>query len=122
MELNCVEQDVAGRIKAHYQDRRRMIIGRVANLTAPHAGRVNCQYRDKCWSRLPVRRVFQHAVVDAARRGADRQPDAAAVLDRDEAALRPRRPEGTGVEVLDAETNMTREYKARIRLRVRVHV
>src|SRR3981189_253874 len=36
MELNCVEQEVAGRIKAHYAGQRRMIIGRVANLTAPH--------------------------------------------------------------------------------------
>jgi hypothetical protein len=25
-----------------------MIIGRVANLTVPHNGRNNCQYRNKC--------------------------------------------------------------------------
>ena len=34
MELNCVEKDVAARIKKHYNDARRLIIGRVANITA----------------------------------------------------------------------------------------
>ena len=48
MELNVAEKGVAARIKQHYSDSRRMIIGRVANLTEPHGGRVNCQYRNKC--------------------------------------------------------------------------
>jgi choline dehydrogenase-like flavoprotein len=48
MELNIAEKTVAARIKEHYSDSRRMIIGRVANLTEPHNGRVNCQYRNKC--------------------------------------------------------------------------
>ena len=39
MELNCVEKDVAARIKKHFNDSRRMIIGRVANLTQPLASR-----------------------------------------------------------------------------------
>ncbi len=67
MELNCVEKDVASRIKTHFADRRRLIIGRVANLTEPHNDRINCQYRDKCWMGCPFGGVLQHAVVDAPR-------------------------------------------------------
>src|SRR5215213_3409477 len=35
MELNCVEKDVAARIKQHYNNQRTMIIGRTANITQP---------------------------------------------------------------------------------------
>ena len=34
MEMNCVEKDVAARIKEHYKAQRPLIIGRVANITA----------------------------------------------------------------------------------------
>ena len=33
MDLNCVEKDVAGRLKDFYKNQRHMVIGRVANLT-----------------------------------------------------------------------------------------
>jgi hypothetical protein len=36
MELNCVEKDVAARIKKHYGGQRHLIIGRTANITVPH--------------------------------------------------------------------------------------
>src|SRR5213596_3870819 len=39
MDLNCVEKDVAARIKEHYTDQRHMFIGRVANLTQAIPGR-----------------------------------------------------------------------------------
>src|ERR671921_3021852 len=35
MDLNCVEKDVAARIKQHYNGQRAMIIGRTANITQP---------------------------------------------------------------------------------------
>src|SRR3954465_8962802 len=46
MELNCVEKDVAARIKQHYNNKRTMIIGRTANITEakPEQGRSACQY------------------------------------------------------------------------------
>jgi len=46
MEMTCVEKDVAERIKTHYKGQRRMIIGRVANLTQALPGRTNCQFRN----------------------------------------------------------------------------
>ena len=44
MEMNCVEKDVAARIKQHYNNKRSMIIGRTANITEALPGRTNCQY------------------------------------------------------------------------------
>src|SRR5215510_4554737 len=49
MELNCVEKDVASRIKDFYKDQRHLIIGRVAHITAPHPDRQQCQFRNRCW-------------------------------------------------------------------------
>src|SRR5690606_11883862 len=58
MELNCVEKDVAERVKQHYNGKRIFTIGRVANLTVPHKGRSACQYRNKCWLGCPFGAYF----------------------------------------------------------------
>ena len=58
MDLNCVEKDVATRIKAHYKDQRHLFIGRVANLTAPIEGRTQCQFRNRCWEGCPFGGYF----------------------------------------------------------------
>ena len=114
MDLNCVEQEVASRIKAHYAGQRRMIIGRVANLTAAHEGRVNCQYRDKCWLGCPFGAYFstQSSTLPAAVKTGNLTLRPFSIVtkllyDRDA-------QKATGVEVLDAETNQTREFKARL--------
>ncbi len=114
MELNCVEQEVAGRIKARYAGQRRLIIGRVANLTAPHHGRVNCQYRDKCWLGCPFGAYFstQSSTLPAAVQTGNLTLRPFSIVtkllyDRDA-------NKATGVEVLDAETKQTREFKARV--------
>jgi choline dehydrogenase-like flavoprotein len=114
MELNCVEQAVASRIKAHYADQRRLIIGRVANLTEPHGGRVNCQYRDKCYLGCPFGAYFstQSATLPAAVATGNLTLRPFSIVtkllyDRDA-------KKATGVEVLDAETKLTYEFKSRI--------
>jgi len=114
MELNCVEQDVARRIKARFAGQRRLIIGRVANLTAPHKGRVNCQYRDKCWLGCPFGAYFstQSATLPAAVQTGNLTLRPFSIVtkllyDRDAR-------KATGVEVLDAETSQTRTFKSRI--------
>ncbi len=58
MELNCVEKDVAARLKEHYKGTRHLFIGRVANITQPLPGRTNCQYRNKCWLGCPFGGYF----------------------------------------------------------------
>ena len=114
MELNCVEKDVAARIKSEYKDQRQMIIGRVAHVTGPLPGRSNCQYRNKCDLGCPFGGYFstQSSTLPAA-------------VATGKLTLRPYSivtrilydkdtKKATGVEVLDAQTNQTIEYKAKV--------
>ncbi|MBN9298587.1 MAG: GMC family oxidoreductase [Filimonas sp.] len=114
MDLNCVEKDVAARIKEHFKDSRRLIIGRVANITQPHNNRTNCQYRNKCWLGCPFGAYFstQSATLPAAMKTNNLTLRPFSIVtkvlyDKDS-------KKATGVEVLDAETNKTYEYKAKI--------
>jgi choline dehydrogenase-like flavoprotein len=58
MELNCVEKDVAARLKEHYKGNRHLFIGRVANITQELPGRTKCQFRNKCWLGCPFGGYF----------------------------------------------------------------
>jgi choline dehydrogenase-like flavoprotein len=114
MELNCVEQDVAARIKKHYNDSRRMIIGRIANLTQPHQERINCQFRNKCWLGCPFGAYFstQSSTLPAAVATGNLTLRPFSIVtrvlyDKDRARAR-------GVEIVDAETNQTYEFEAKI--------
>jgi choline dehydrogenase-like flavoprotein len=114
MEMNCVEKDVAARLKAHYKGQRTMIIGRVANITQPLPGRANCQYRNKCWLGCPFGAYFstQSSTLPAATKTGNLTLRPYSIVtkilyDKDT-------KKATGVEVLDAETNKTYEYRAKI--------
>jgi choline dehydrogenase-like flavoprotein len=114
MEMTCVEKDVAARITAHYKGQRRMIIGRVANLTSPLPGRTNCQYRNKCWLGCPFGAYFstQSSTLPAAMATGNLTLRPLSIVtkilyDKDT-------KKATGVEVLDTENNQTYEYKAKI--------
>jgi choline dehydrogenase-like flavoprotein len=114
LELNCVEKEVAARIKAHYNDQRRIIIGRVANLTQPHEGRGKCQYRDKCWLGCPYGAYFstQSATLPAASKTGNLTLRPFSIVRRvlyDRATNR-----ATGVEIVDAETGKTQEYTSKV--------
>ncbi len=114
MEMNCVEKDVKKRIEAHYNNTRKMIMGRVANLTQPHNGRGSCQYRNLCNRGCPFGAYFstQSSTLPAA-------------MATGNLTLRPfsivnsiiydrQKNKATGVRVIDAETNQTMEFFARI--------
>ena len=58
MDLNCVEKDVAARIKEKYKGQRHLFIGRVANLTEAIPGRTKCQFRNRCWEGCPFGGYF----------------------------------------------------------------
>jgi choline dehydrogenase-like flavoprotein len=114
MEMNCVEKDVAARIKEHYKGQRHMLIGRVANLTVPHEGRSNCQYRNKCWLGCAFGAYFstQSSTLPAAMATGKLTLRPFSIVtkvlyDKDT-------KKATGVEIVDAETNKTYEYKAKI--------
>ena len=114
MDLNIVEKDVAARIKQHYNNQRAMIIGRTANITEPLPGRQNCQYRNKCWLGCPFGAYFstQSSTLPAATATGNLTVRPWSIVtkilyDKD-------KKKATGVEVLDAETNTTYQYFAKI--------
>jgi choline dehydrogenase-like flavoprotein len=113
MEFNCVEKDVIARVNEHYKTKR-IIMGRSANATAPLPGRVNCQYRNKCWLGCPVGGYFstQSSTLPAA-------------MATGKLTLRPwsivteilydkDTKKAKGVRVLDAQTNKTYDYFAKV--------
>lgn len=114
MEMNVVEKDVAERIKKHYNSNRQMIIGRTANITVPHHDRTNCQYQNKCWLGCNFGAYFssQSATLPAATKTGNLTLRPFSIVtqilyDKDT-------KKATGVEVLDAETNQTYQYFAKI--------
>jgi len=114
MPLNVAERHVADGIRTAFNDTRRLIIGRVANLSVPHQGRTLCQYRNKCSLGCPFGAYFssQSSTLPAATRTGNLtlRPDSIVtrvVYDKD-------RKRATGVEVLDAGSRQTTEYSARI--------
>ncbi|KIC92971.1 GMC oxidoreductase [Flavihumibacter solisilvae] len=114
MEMNCVEKDVAARIKDQYKGKRAMIMGRSANLTAPINGRTNCQYRNKCWLGCPFGAYFstQSATLPAAMATGNLTLRPFSIVTR--ILYDKDTKKAKGVEVLDAETNKTYEYYAKI--------
>jgi choline dehydrogenase-like flavoprotein len=114
MPLNCGEELVAGRLAKLHGGRRRIIPGRTANATQALPGRAPCQYRDACWLGCPVGGYFstQSSTLPAAMKTGrlTLRPFAIAtevLYDRDTTRA-------TGVRVLDATTDETIDFSARI--------
>ena len=114
MDLNCVEKDVAARIKQHYKNNRHLIIGRVANLTEAIPGRTKCQFRNRCWEGCPFGGYFstQSSTLPAAQATGNLTVKPFSIVtkilyDKDTKKAK-------GVEILDAETNKTYEFYAKI--------
>ena len=114
MDMTCVEKDVAARIKDLYKGERSMIIGRTANLTVPHEGRTNCQFRNKCWLGCPFGGYFstQSSTLPAAQKTGNLTLRPFSIVTR--VLYDKDKKRATGVEVLDSETNKTVEYKSKI--------
>jgi len=114
MDMTCVEKDVAARIKDLYKGERAMIIGRTANLTVPHEGRTNCQFRNKCWLGCPFGGYFstQSSTLPAAQKTGNLTLRPFSIVTR--VLYDKDKKRATGVEVLDSETNKTVEYKSKI--------
>jgi choline dehydrogenase-like flavoprotein len=114
MDLNCVEKDVATRIKEHYKGNRHLFIGRVANLTAPIEGRTSCQYRSRCWEGCPFGGYFstQSSTLPAAMKTGNLTVRPFSIVTR--LIYDKNTKKATGVEVLDAENNKTYQYFSKI--------
>ena len=114
MELNCVEKEVKKRLEAHYKNTRYLMIGRSANITEPLQSRTNCQYRNRCWRGCPFGGYFstQSSTLPAAMKTGNLTLRPFSIVtkilyDKD-------KKKATGVEIIDAETNKTYEFKSKI--------
>jgi choline dehydrogenase-like flavoprotein len=114
MPLNCGEELVAERLKGAFNGQRRIIPGRTSNMTQSRPGRSPCQYRNACFLGCPYGGYFstQASTLPAAMATNRLTLKPFAIVthltyDRD-------RKRATGVNVLDAVTEKTVEYKAPI--------
>lgn len=114
MEMNCLEKHVAEGMKQKFTDGRRMIIGRVANLTRGWNGRGPCQSRNMCDRGCPFGGYFSSnsATLPVA-------------MNTGNLTLRPHsivmeviydkeKKRAKGVRIIDENTKETIEYYARI--------
>ena len=114
MPLNCGEELIAGRLRNRFDGHRRIIPGRVANLTQALPGRAPCQHRAACWLGCPYGAYFstQSSTLPAAMATGrlTLMPYSIVtevVYDRD-------RQRATGVRVVDAVTEKSTEFEASI--------
>ena len=116
IEMNVAEKDIAAKIQQHYKGKRHMFIGRSANITQPmpEQNRTNCQYRDRCWLGCPFGAYFstQSATLPAATKTGNLTLESNKIVtkilyDKD-------KKKATGVEVIDAISNQTYQYTAKV--------
>jgi choline dehydrogenase-like flavoprotein len=112
MEMNCLEKHIAQRIRENFSDGRRMIIGRVANLTKGLKDRGPCQYRNMCDRGCPFAGYFSSnsATLPAAKATGNMtlRPHSIVkevIYDKD-------KKRATGIRIIDAETMRTEEFYA----------
>jgi len=113
MPLNCAEELIAGRVAAKFNNRR-IIPGRNANLTRPLPGRGRCLYRNACALGCPSGSYFStqaSTLPFAMATGRLTLKTHAIVTD---VVFDRTRGRASGVRVLDAVTNATTEYSARV--------
>ena len=113
MDFYCLEEHVKAGIEKHFSDRM-MTIGRVANLTQPHKGRSNCQYRNLCRRGCPYGAYFstQSSTLPAAEATGNltlRPHSTVNSIIWDE-----EKNKAVGVRVIDTETNELIEYYSKV--------
>lgn len=114
MPLNCGEVVVADKAKKLFDGRRRIIPGRVANLTQQLTGRSACQYRNACWLGCPYGAYFstQSSTLPAAAKTGRLTLKPFAIVK--EVLYDKNTKRAKGVRVLDAVTEQTTDYNAKI--------
>jgi choline dehydrogenase-like flavoprotein len=112
--LNCAEEQVANKLKSAFGGSRRLIIGRVANATKALPNRAQCQARNACWLGCPFGGYFstQSSTLPPAMATGRLTLKPWSIVSEvvyDKDAKR-----ATGVRVVDALSNKSVEYKAKI--------
>lgn len=113
MDMTCVEKHVADRVRERFGGRV-ITIGRVANHTEGLEGRGPCQFRNLCARGCPFGGYFSSnsATLPAAQRTGNLTLRPFSIVT--EVLYDKDTRKATGVRILDAETNETQEYYAKI--------
>ena len=116
MELHCVEDHLKSSLAEKYDDRL-LTIGRVAHITEgtkPGAGRIGCQYRNRCSRGCPFGGYFSSnsSTLPMAEATGNMTLRPNSIVH--EVLYDPETKKATGVRVIDAETNETIEFKAKV--------
>ena len=114
MEMNALETHVSESIKQKFTDGRRMIIGRVANLTRGWNGRGPCQYRNLCDRGCPFGGYFSSnsaTLPVAANTGNLTLRPHSIVM---EVMYDKEKKRATGVRIIDENTHESIEYFAKV--------
>lgn len=111
-ELNCVEQDARGKIKSKMG--RVLTPGRTANMTVPHNGRGACQKRNRCMRGCPYGGYFSSlaATLPAAEATGNLTIRTHSIVHS--LIYDPKTGKASGVNVIDAVTKKTLEFKSKI--------
>ncbi|MEO8623823.1 MAG: GMC family oxidoreductase [bacterium] len=114
MPLNCGEEMVANKLKKAFNGTRHLIPGRTANATKQLEGRNACQYRNACWLGCPYGAYFstQSSTLPAAMKTGrvTLKPWSIVseiIFDKD-------KKRATGVRVLDAVSEQSTDYTAKV--------
>ncbi len=114
MPLNCGEEQIAGRLHKTFGGMRRIIIGRTANATQALEGRNACQYRNACWLGCPFGAYFstQSSTLPAAAKTGKLTLKPWSIAT--EVLYDKQRQRASGVRVLDALSEQTTDFAAKV--------
>ncbi|MBK8558186.1 MAG: GMC family oxidoreductase [Lewinellaceae bacterium] len=113
MDLNVVEQHVRKSIEQNFPGRH-LTIGRAANLTRPHKGRSNCQYRNLCDRGCPFSAYFSTQSSTLPPAMATKRLTLRPNSIVNSIIYDPKKGKASGVLVIDSQTNEQMEFHAKI--------
>jgi len=117
MNLNCVEEELKGKISDNFDDGRLLTIGRTAHITEgtkPGLGRSTCQYRNRCMRGCPFGAYFSSnsSTLPAAEATGNMTLRPHSIVH--EVIYDDATKQATGVKVIDTETKETFVYNAKV--------
>lgn len=113
MEMNCVEKDFSTRVSNVFPGRK-VVMGRVANLTAPKEGRGLCQFRDQCSRGCPFGGYFStnSSTLPAALATGKLTVATNSLVNR--VVIDEKTSVAKGIEVIDTQTGELKFYESRV--------
>ena len=116
LEMNCVEKELKKSIQNNFNNRF-VTMARIAHITEgtkPGLGRVTCQFRNRCRRGCPFGAYFSSnsSTLPAAEATGNMTLRPFSIAH--EILFDENKKRATGIKIIDAETNMTYEFKAKV--------